>query len=385
MANDPLHGLPEVPSFEVTSSDAEDGKELRQAPVLREVRGARRRGRLTPALLERRARRHPELRGDRPRPRRADRVRVLALGGCRHPRRRDRAAHRCRRGRQRQAPGQRLPAPPRRWRGGLRRRRPTGRARRAPVLLHRPRRRRRLGARPGRHRGLDAGASSASSSAATRWPGRSWCRPPRSPADRLAEARQPPTRSTGPSSRTSTRSLTPSRFSTSRTGAGERAQVVVLDDLRSADAACRAAGDQLGGARGDEVRHPVRPAVGEGEREPVVAGEHVHRRAVGGAGPPAPVHEHAHAGSVPGERCHHVVRRAAVEAGEPGREGHGARLPRAPAAGPRRRLLRCSPPAGTAGARPRPHEVLHGQQRRPDPERHHQDDGGEGPRGRQHR
>jgi Raf kinase inhibitor-like YbhB/YbcL family protein len=28
MANDPLHGLPEVPSFEVTSSEAEDGKEL---------------------------------------------------------------------------------------------------------------------------------------------------------------------------------------------------------------------------------------------------------------------------------------------------------------------------------------------------------------------
>ena len=31
MANDPLHGLPEVPSFQVTSSDVEDGKEFAKA------------------------------------------------------------------------------------------------------------------------------------------------------------------------------------------------------------------------------------------------------------------------------------------------------------------------------------------------------------------
>lgn len=97
-------------------------------------------GRLPATVLERRPGRHQELRHHRLRPRRPHRLRVLALGGRRHPRHRHRTARRCRR-RHRLGPARdRLPTAQRRPRGPLHRRRPAGRTRHAP-LLHR-------GARP---------------------------------------------------------------------------------------------------------------------------------------------------------------------------------------------------------------------------------------------
>ncbi len=102
-----------------------------------------RRGRLAPAELVRFPGGDEELRRHRLRPGRADRGRLLALGGLRHPGLGDRAADRCRR-RVGLGPARRCQAADRRRRGApVPRRRAAARARPPPLLRRRPRRRRR--------------------------------------------------------------------------------------------------------------------------------------------------------------------------------------------------------------------------------------------------
>ena len=176
----PVRPPPRGAGFTVTSSTVADGAAWSRRAVLRHVRGPRRQGRLPAAVLERRARRHQELRRHRVRPRRPHPVRLLALGGRRHPGHRHRAARgRRRRHRLRPARG-RVPAAQRRRGRTLHRRRPARRPRRAPLLHRRPRPRRRVtsASRPTPPRPSSASRCSATSSVA-----RSSPPPPRSRPD----------------------------------------------------------------------------------------------------------------------------------------------------------------------------------------------------------
>ena len=171
----PYDFLPQVPSFSVTSTDCTRRRDAAHAARQRR-HGRRRRGPLAPAVLVGLPRGHAELRGHRLRPRRADRQRLLALGGRQHPGLGDRAAQRRRRqGRPAAARGRR-PAAQRRRLRRVRRRRSAVRARHAPLLRRRPRGRHR---RPWTSTPTRRPPSSASTCSSTRWPAPRWSRPTR--------------------------------------------------------------------------------------------------------------------------------------------------------------------------------------------------------------
>ena len=148
-ANDPFAGLPEVPSFTVTSTTLTDGEGTPPAQMSG-IFGVPGGEDVFPARVERRPRGHQELRRHGVRPRRPDPVGVLALGRRRHPGNGDRVARGRRRRHRLRPAGGGFPAPHRRRHDPLYRRGAAGRTRRAPLLLRGPRPRRREHRRPRR-------------------------------------------------------------------------------------------------------------------------------------------------------------------------------------------------------------------------------------------
>ena len=117
MSRNPYDDLPQVASFEVTSDDIHDGQEVPQ-PRRSDIFGAGGED-ISPQLSWRgfptrpAASRRPSMTPTRRRPR------LLALGRGRHPRRRDRACHRCRQRRRRGASAGRVSTAQRRRHGSL--------------------------------------------------------------------------------------------------------------------------------------------------------------------------------------------------------------------------------------------------------------------------
>ena len=87
------------------------------------------------------------------------------------------------------------------------------------------------------------------------------------------------------------------------------------DQLGLGELVLLAPGDQAHGTVGQRVAHPLGVgAVGQGEAEAVLRAEHVHGRAVDGAGPPPDVDHDAEAGRPAGHMDGDLVRDGPVEA-----------------------------------------------------------------------